>query len=216
VKNSPVDIHVSRGPPPVTVPNVIGKNRDDAVAALTDAGLKPSVHTVHSNKTPNTVTGQDPQGGLKVDKGSRVRINVSSGPQPVSVPYVIGLSFDQASAQLQSAGFAVARKNVDSNQPKDTVVDETPRGEAAPGATITLSVSKGPKQSTVPDVTNQDEDSATSTLQGAGFKVTVNRQDVNDPGLDGIVLSQDPTGGSRADQGSTVTITVGRFIPPGQ
>jgi beta-lactam-binding protein with PASTA domain len=215
-KNSTVDIHVSRGPPPVTVPNVIGKSRDDAVAALTDAGLNPKVFTVHSNKTPNSVTGQDPPGGTKVVKGARVRINVSSGPQPVSVPYVVGLSFDQASAQLQSAGFAVARKNVDSNQPRDTVVDENPRGSAAPGATITLSVSRGPKQSTVPDVTNQDQDSATSTLEGAGFKVTVNRQDVNDPGLDGIVLSQDPTGGTKADQGSTVTITVGHFIPPGQ
>ena len=215
-KNSTVDIHVSRGPPPVTVPNVIGKSRDDAVAALSDAGLKYKVFTVHSNKTPNTVTGQDPAGGTKVVKGSRVRINVSSGPQPVSVPYVVGLSFDQASAQLQSAGFAVARRNIDSDQPKGTVVAQDPTGSAAPNSTVTLSVSKGPKQSTVPDVTNQDEDSATSTLEGAGFKVSVNRQDVNDPGLDGIVLSQNPTGGTRADQGSTVTITVGRFIPPGQ
>jgi beta-lactam-binding protein with PASTA domain/predicted Ser/Thr protein kinase len=215
-KNSTVDIHVSRGPPPVEVPNVIGKSRDEAVAALSDAGLKPSVHTVHSAKTPNTVTGQDPPGGTKVVKGSRVRVNVSSGPQPVTVPYVVGLSFDQASAQLQSAGFAVARKNIDSDQPKDRVVDQNPTGSAAPNSTVTLSVSKGPKQSTVPDVTNQDEDSATSALEGAGFKVTVNRQDVNDPGLDGIVLSQDPTGGTKAPEGSTVTITVGRIIPPGQ
>jgi eukaryotic-like serine/threonine-protein kinase len=215
-KNSTVDIHVSRGPPPVTVPDVVGKSRDDAVATLSDAGLKPKVFTVHSNRDPNTVTAQDPPAGMKVDKGSRVRINVSSGPQPVSVPYVVGLSFDQASAQLQSAGFAVARTNIASDQPKDTVVAQDPTGSAAPNSTVTLSVSKGPKQSTVPDVTNQDEDSATSTLEGAGFKVTVNREDVNDPGLDGIVLSQDPSGGTRAPHGSTVTITVGRFIPPGQ
>jgi serine/threonine-protein kinase len=149
-------------------------------------------------------------------KGSRVRINVSSGPKPVSVPYVVGLSFDQASAQLQSAGFAVARTNVESDQPKNTVVAQEPTGSAAPGATVKLSVSKGPKQSRVPDVTNQDQDSATSTLEGAGFKVSVQQQDVNDPGLDGIVLSQNPTGGTKAPQGSTVTITVGHFIPPGQ
>jgi serine/threonine-protein kinase len=216
VKNSTVDIHVSRGPPPVTVPNVIGKSRDDAVATLSDAGLEPKVFTVHSSRPPNTVTGQDPAGGKKVTKGARVRINVSSGPQPVSVPYVVGISFDQASAQLQSAGFAVARKNVDSDQPRNTVIDQNPTGSAAPGATITLSVSKGPKQSTVPDVTNQDEDSATSTLQAAGFQVTVEHQDVQDPGLDGIVLSQNPTGGTKADHGSTVTITVGRIVQPGQ
>jgi beta-lactam-binding protein with PASTA domain/predicted Ser/Thr protein kinase len=216
VKNSTVDIHVSRGPPPVTVPNVIGKTRDDAVATLSDAGLQPKVFTVHSSKPPNTVTGQDPAGGKKVTKGARVRINVSTGPQPVDVPYVVGISFDQASAQLQSAGFAVARRNVESDQPKDTVIDQSPTGSAAPGATITLSVSKGPKQSTVPDVTNQDEDSATSTLEAAGFKVSVEHQDVQDPGLDGIVLSQNPTGGTKAPHGSTVTITVGRIVPPGQ
>jgi serine/threonine-protein kinase len=215
-KNTTVTIHVSKGPPQVPVPDVVGKSRDDAVSALTAAGLQANVHTVHSSKTPDTVTAQDPQGGTKVIKGSRVRINVSTGPQPVSVPYVIGLSFDQASAQLQSAGFAVARRNVDSNQPKDTVVAQDPTGSAAPGATVTLSVSKGPKQSTVPDVTNQDQDSATSTLQAAGFKVKVVKQDVQDPGLDGIVLSEDPSGGTMAPQGSTVTITVGHLIPPGQ
>jgi beta-lactam-binding protein with PASTA domain/predicted Ser/Thr protein kinase len=216
VKNSTVDIVVSRGPPPVTVPDVVGKSRDDAVATLTSAGLKPNVHEVHSSMPADTVTAQDPQAGKQVVKGARVRINVSTGPQPVSVPYVVGLSFDQASAQLQSAGFAVARTNVDSDQPANIVVRQEPTGSAAPNSTVKLFVSKGPKQSTVPDVTNQDVDSATSTLQAAGFKVTVNRQDVNDPGLDGIVLSQDPTGGTKAPQGSTVTITVGRFIPPGQ
>ncbi|HEY6835032.1 MAG TPA: Stk1 family PASTA domain-containing Ser/Thr kinase [Gaiellaceae bacterium] len=215
-KNTTVTIYVSRGPPEVPVPDVVGKSQADAVAALTSAGLNANVHSVHSSQPPNTVTAQDPQAGTKVIKGSKVRINISSGPQPVSVPYVVGLSFDQASAQLQGAGFAVARKNVDSNQPKDTVVAENPTGTAAPGATITLSVSKGPKTSTVPDVTNQDQQSATSTLQAAGFKVKVVKQDVQDPGLDGIVLSQAPTGGSQAPQGSTVTITVGQIVQPGQ
>ena len=75
---------------------------------------------------------------------------------------------------------------------------------------MTLSVSKGPKQSTVPDVTSQDEGSARSTLESAGFKVKVQHQDVTDPGLDGIVLSQSPSPNSSAPQGSTVTIVVGR------
>ena len=195
---------------------MVGKSRDDAVGTLTNAGLKPKVVEIHTSKPPDTVTATDPSAGTKVVKGSRVRVNVSSGPRPVSVPYVVGLSFEQASSQLQNAGFAVARENVDSNQPADTVVSEEPTGSAAPNSTIKLSVSKGPKQSTVPDVTNQDEKSARSTLKASGFKVAVVRQDENDPGLDGIVVSQDPTGGTRADQGSTVTITVGHYVPPGQ
>ena len=64
-------------------------------------------------------------------------------------------------------------------------------------------------------MTSQDEDSARSTLQSAGFEVAVQRQDVGDPGLDRIVLSQSPTGGTKAAKGSTVTIVVGNFVPAG-
>jgi len=46
--------------------------------------------------------------------------------------------------------------------------------------------------------------------------VNVVKQDVQDPGLDGIVLSQTPTGGTKAPQGSTVTITVGQLSQSGQ
>ena len=212
-KNSPVQITVSTGPPQVPVPNVIGKNRDDAVATLSNAGLTYMVVSVHSPKPPDTVTGQFPHPGTHVKKGSKVQINVSTGPQPVTVPNVVGQPFDQASSTLQNAGFGVKRTNVDSNQPADTVVSESPTS-AAPGSTITLSVSKGPKQSTVPDVTSEDEASAKSDLQSAGFKVVVQRQTVTDPGLDGIVLSQSPHGGTKADQGSTVTIVVGQTAPP--
>jgi serine/threonine-protein kinase len=90
-KNTAVDIHVSKGPPQVQVPDVVGKNSTDAVSTLTAAGLKADPHQVHSNQPSGTVTAQDPLGGTKVIKGSRVRINVSSGPKPVSVPYVVGL-----------------------------------------------------------------------------------------------------------------------------
>jgi beta-lactam-binding protein with PASTA domain/predicted Ser/Thr protein kinase len=210
-KDQRVDIWVSKGVPTVQVPSVIGKSRDDAISTLINAGLKPSAFDVPSNKAPGTVTGQEPQPGKVVNKGSKVRINVSSGPAEVDVPSVIGLSFADASSALQNEGFAVARKDVESEEPKDTVVDQSPSVRAQKGSTITLSVSKGPKTSTVPDVGSQDEGSARSALESAGFVVQVVRQDVTDPGLDGIVLSQSPRGGAKEKQGTTVTITVGHF-----
>ncbi|HVD49225.1 MAG TPA: Stk1 family PASTA domain-containing Ser/Thr kinase [Gaiellaceae bacterium] len=210
-KDQRVDIWVSKGVPTVQVPSVIGKSRDDAISTLINAGLKPSAFDVPSNKAPGTVTGQEPQPGKVVNKGSKVRINVSSGPAEVDVPSVIGLSFADASSALQNEGFAVARKDVESEEPKDTVVDQSPSVRAQKGSTITLSVSKGPKTSTVPDVGSQDEGSARSALESAGFVVQVVRQDVTDPGLDGIVLSQSPRGGAKEKKGTTVTITVGHF-----
>jgi serine/threonine-protein kinase len=214
-KGNSVDIYVSTGPPKVEVPNVMGKSRDDAVAALTDAKLKFKVLQVFSKEDPNTVVAQSPTGGHIVTQGSIVHINVSKGLEPLTVPNVVGQLYDNAAGQLQGVGFAVARRDVESSQPKDTVIDQDPGAGAdlARGGTVTLFVSKGPKQATIPDVTSQDEDSATQTLEGSGFSVDVQDQDTTDPAQDGIVLSQDPSGGKKAKPGTTVTIVVGRLVP---
>jgi serine/threonine-protein kinase len=104
---------------------------------------------------------------------------------------------------------------VDSEQPKGIVVEQSPAGNAlvAEGTTVTLAVSKGPTESTVPDVTSQDEETARATLEQSGFEVEVVREPTDDDTADGFVLSQDPEGGTKAEAGSTVTITVAEFTP---
>ncbi|TML16887.1 MAG: Stk1 family PASTA domain-containing Ser/Thr kinase [Actinobacteria bacterium] len=213
-KGTAVDIYVSTGPPKVQVPNVMGKSNNDAIAAITGAKLKFKVLQVFSKEDGGTVVAQDPRGGRIVNQGSIVHINVSKGLQPLQVPDVRGQLFDNAAGQLQGAGFAVARRDVDSSQPKDTVIDQDPRGGSSlsRGGTVTLFVSKGPKQATIPDVTSQDEASARQVLEQSGFSVDVQQQDVTDPNQDGIVLSQDPSGGTKAKPGTTVTIVVGHLV----
>jgi eukaryotic-like serine/threonine-protein kinase len=213
VKHGNVRITVSKGKETVKVPSVLGLSRDAAISALVNAGLDPHAFGVASSKPVGTVTAQDPPAGTEVEKGSKVRINVSSGPANVTVPSVVGLQFDQANLALQNQGFTVSRRDVESDQAKGIVVDQSPSGSAPKGSRIQLSVSKGPKESTVPDVTSQDEGSARATLESAGFAVDVQDQDVTDPGLVGIVLSQRPNPNSKAKQGSTVTIVVGRQSP---
>ena len=56
------------------------------------------------------------------------------------------------------------------------------------------------------------QDDATAALQQAGFQVVVVQQDVTDPGVDGIVLRQNPAGGAQAKIGVQVTITVGKLV----
>ena len=153
-RGSIVTILVSSGKPKVTVPSLVGKSRDAAVAELTRLQLEPNVVQVSSSQQANQVTAQAPKAGVVVVAGSSVRINVSSGPRPVAVPSVIGQSYDSGAAQLQSAGFTVGRVDVDSNQPAGQVVDQSPPGNstASKGSSVTLSVSKGPTTVTVPDV----------------------------------------------------------------
>jgi beta-lactam-binding protein with PASTA domain len=93
------------------------------------------------------------------------------------------------------------------------VLRQDPGGNtsAPKGSTVTLTVSKGPKTISVPDVTSQDEDTARTTLEQSGFKVKVVPQDTTDSSLDGLVLDQKPGPNSKAKPGATVTIFVGRF-----
>jgi eukaryotic-like serine/threonine-protein kinase len=209
-----VTITVSYGRERIEVPDVRGRSSTDAVAALAEAGLEARVVEINSDADPGTVTAQEPRAGQKVPRDSEVRINVSKGPKPVGVPAVEGQPFETANAQLQAAGFAVVRRDVDSEQPAGTVVGQTPAGSslASRGSTVTLSVSKGPKTSAVPEVTSLDRGTATSTLQSSGFKVRVVPQETTDPALENVVLAQDPAGGSQAKPGTAVTITVGRFV----
>jgi serine/threonine-protein kinase len=132
----------------------------------------------------------------------------------VTVPSVVGLPYDQAAAELQQAGFGVARINVDSDQGAGIVTDQAPTGgsEGSKGSTVTLSVSKGPSTAAVPDVTSQDFAIAQTTLEAAGFRSRVEFEDTTDPTLDGIVLSQDPIGESQAKPNALVTLFVGRFV----
>jgi serine/threonine-protein kinase len=211
-----VTIVVSSGKKKVQVPNLVGRGRDEAVAMLSDVNLRANVVEVNSPQEPGIVLATSPKAGETVVEGTTVRVNVSKGPKPVSVPNVVGLPYASAESQLQGLNFAVARENVESDEPADTVVGQTPGAgsEASKGSTVTLQVSEGPPTSTVPDVTSQDEAAARSQLRSSGFRVRVVREDTEDPTLDGLVTSQDPPGGTELEAGEVVTIFVGRLIVP--
>jgi len=215
-RGNTVTIWVSTGKPLVAVPDVVGKNEDDATTALKVKGLRVNAVQIYSKDPVGTVIAQDPPAGQRIKQGSVVRINVSQGPKPITVPSVIGQSFDSAAATLQSAGFLVGRVDVDSNDPAGTVVGEDPSGGSSvqPGTRVVLSVSKGPSTTAVPDVSGLPTGTAQAQLQNAGFKVSVQKQETQDPNEDGIVISQSPQSGAQAKLGSTVVIVVGQLVSP--
>ena len=213
-----VTIVVSSGKPKVTVPDVIGDDRDDAVGDLRDAGLTPNVVPVNSARPVDTVLATDPKAGEVVVEGTSVRVNVSKGPRPIAVPNVVGQPYESAASTLFGAGFAVVREDVEDDAAEGIVVAQDPAANSLQGrgATITLQVSQGPATSTVPDVTSQAEQQARTAIRNAGFEVEVVRVDTEDPTLEGIVTSQEPPGGTELEPGETITLFVGRFVeqPP--
>jgi eukaryotic-like serine/threonine-protein kinase len=213
-----VSIEVSSGRPKVTIPTVVGQDRDSALRELDQAGLEAQVVEVNSEEDKGRVTAQSPEGGLVVVEGTQVRINVSKGPRPVEVPNVVGVPYEQAAAELQRAGFGVTRVDGPSDVVAGTVFDQDPRGgtESSRGATVTLRVSEGPATVNVPDVTFQDVAIARATLENAGFRVREVLEDTSDPGSEGLVVGQDPVGGAQAEPGSLVTLFVGRLVESGE
>ena len=213
-KETVVRIDVSSGKPEVTIPSVVGQSAEDAVAELTRAGLVAQVVEINSDRDEGTVTAQSPGAGIVVVEGTQVRINVSKGPRPVTVPSVVGLPYDQAASELQQAGFQVSRIDEDSDQAAGIVTRQTPSGgsDSSRGSTVTVYVSKGPSTSAVPDVTTQDVAIAQTTLEAAGFRWRIVYEDTSDFSQDGIVSAQDPVGGTQAEPNTVITLFVGRFV----
>lgn len=227
---SRVLLEVSKGPQPAPVPSVIGTNEQDAAARLEAAGFGAIVYDVPAADPKGTVVAQAPKPGEEAPRGSRVRINVSTGeqqgeeaerepPATATVGDFVGQKRKAAADAIRKAGLKPDTKYVPSSKPADTVVAQSPK----PGTTVKrgsgvrINISKGPKprpDADVPDTVGLDEPTATGELEAAGFVVEVVQQEVTDPAQDGVVIEQSPVGGERAPQGATVTIVVG-FLSSG-
>jgi serine/threonine-protein kinase len=212
-KGSTITLTVSTGKPKVQVPNVVGQDLTSAVAALAQLGLNPKITRIYSSEQPDTVTAMQPHAGDNVDKGTTVHINVSRGAKPVPVPDVTNQPFANARSALLGQGFTVARVDIQSDQPQGVVIqmDPQPGTQVDKGSRITLTVSKGPATTQVPDVTGMDQSTAESVLTGSGLTPAVVFDPVTDPSQDGIVQSSDPAPGSDAKSGEVVTIHVGQL-----
>lgn len=200
----------------VTLPNVAGQTADQAEAALRDLGLSPQrVPQASVAVAAGTVISTVPPAGQKVPKGSTVQLLVSSGAPTAAVPDVVGQPSADARKALEAAGFAVAVAPVTSDKAPDTVVgqDPAPGVDAGVGSTVTIKVSSGPTQVTVPKVEGLPQGDAVAKLQAAGFGTTVTTQEADR--TSGIVISTDPEGGTKAPKGSKVSVVVSKPLQVG-
>ncbi|MFF5702742.1 Stk1 family PASTA domain-containing Ser/Thr kinase [Streptomyces sp. NPDC012794] len=206
--NDAVVIVVSRGPEVVSVPDLKGRPLEAAKEELTKAGLAPGIVTqaFSQDVAQGSVISTDPAGGQKRAPDTAVALLVSKG-RPVPVPSVTGKPVDQARAALEALGLKVetAADQVNSPSPAGTVANQSAAAgtQAAAGDTVTLTLSKGPRQVQVPSVTGQDVDVARKTLEALGFKVKVERPFLS---FSSTVDTQSVPAGQSAPEGSTITV----------
>jgi serine/threonine-protein kinase len=217
-RGSTVTLIYSTGAAQKAIPtDITSKTYDDAKTELTTAGFAVAKHTQASDTVPvNFVITSQPAPGASAAVGSTVTLVVSTGPTQVSIPDVSGDNLDQARAELQSVGFNnfAPLTEPSATIPKDQVTRTDPpkNAKATQSTVIKIYVSTGPATVTVPQEVGNPVGKAKNDLASKGFVVQTIEQ-VSTPGNAGRVIDQTPTGGTAAQPGSTVVLTIGATNP---
>jgi beta-lactam-binding protein with PASTA domain len=210
---------VTQQPHKVAVPILVGKTNTEAEKLLKDNRLLAQGQGQEgATCTPNQVLRQGTPQGEKVTEGTTVTYQYCLPPGTATVPSVLNLDRANAEKLVTDAGLKPKVTEQSSDKTKGTVIGVTPDiGKQVPkGSEVELKVSKG-DQKIVPDVSGKGYDAGTAkaVLSSIGFNdVNVLRRNTTDPKSAGLVLQQDPPGGTPKDPKSTITIYVGDYPQP--
>ncbi len=212
LRDGTVTLVVSQGPERFDAPKIVGLPRAEAVTALANVNLTVGTVTEAYDETvpSGTVVSSSVEPGTQLKRGTPVDFVVSQGPKPIDIASYEGKPADQATTEIQAAGFVVTSTQENSKTvAAGLVISQTPNsGQGKKGDTIALVVSKGPVMVAVPTVRGKSQSAATSILQAAGFQVAT-KSIVSSGIAFGLAYGTDPAAGQMAAEGSTVTLLVG-------
>jgi serine/threonine-protein kinase len=217
-RGSTVTLLVSAGPATKQIPFDITNNRPvaDVTLELQALGFVVAQKNQANSAPKDTVFDSSPKPGTQAPVGSTVTIFVSTGPAPVAVPQVKGLTVDDARSQLEASGFTNINNPVEESStsvPAGQVTrTDPPAGTPVPIDTrITIFISRGAPTVSLPSVIGETKAKAKSDLEARGFTVqTLNR--VDDANV-GRVVDQSPAPGSQVAPNSNVLLTIGVASP---
>jgi eukaryotic-like serine/threonine-protein kinase len=162
----------------VVIPDVAGTTVDQATVVLVAAELQVSESILEEFDLvlpAGTVKGTSPGAGESVEKNSVVRLIVSLGPNPVSVPAATGKSLEDLRAEFEELNLIIGVVTEEFNDfvERGTVLRlVTTEGQSLPagsevlaGSTLNVVVSAG----AIPDVTGLSVDDARRALQEVGL-----------------------------------------------
>ena len=218
-EGSTIEMFVSSGPEEFPVPPVVGQTREEAERLITAAGLTVGQVTqrADANFAEGIVIEQAPSAGVRVGADAPVNLVVSTGPELVIVPNLVGLSERDATAQLQALGLLVRVVDEYSDEVDPDLVirtDPVADTEVQLGDTVLIVVSLGPAPVEVPDLLGLNQAQAEAALEQRGLLMVASTQQVADSSQHGRVIDQDPNPGDTLFPGDSVDVVFGEFIPP--
>lgn len=204
----------------VSMPNVVGQSKEDALRMLEERKLNPEVQTEVSNDVKkNYVIRQSIPYGYDLEEGQTVTIIVSTGKEQAEVPDVTGSKESKAKSSLSKKGFQIKTKEAYSDSVKEgLVIEQSPKGgkQADYGSTVTLTISKGAetKEVSVPSVIGKSLSEAKSILKEAGLSVGSASKEYSSRYEKGTIISQDPSKGTKVEEGTSVNLVISQGEEP--
>ncbi len=203
-------------PETVAVPTVVGLSQANAKAQIEAAGF---VWELNSEKVASdsveegSVASTDPAGGTQAEKGSTVRVTISSGPDSVVLPdNLVGMTPEDARKAIEALGL---KWELDSSKvASDTVAEgkvaqtnPSPGSKVKAGQTIRVYLSSGSDEVEVPDLSGMSQDQARSALKAVGLELG-NVTSVDSEKDKDRIVAQDPATGTKVKKGTTIGVSV--------
>ena len=215
-----VTYFVSKGPAPVSVPDVLGTTPGNAATAISGAGLGPlrGADEYSASVAAGLVSRQHPAAASQVAPLSIVTYFVSKGPAPVSVPDVLGTTPGNAATAISGAGLGPLRgaDEYSASVAAGLVSRQDPAAasQVAPLSIVTYFVSKGPAPVSVPDVLGTTPGNAATAISGAGLGPLRGADEYSASVAAGLVSRQYPAAASQVAPLSIVTYFVSKGPAP--
>ncbi|HEX9891878.1 MAG TPA: Stk1 family PASTA domain-containing Ser/Thr kinase [Actinomycetota bacterium] len=135
---------------------------------------------------------------------------LTSGPPMVAVPNVVTLTQEEATQELEQAGFRVEVTQQPDAADEGIVFRQSPEADtqAEEGSDVRLFVSTGPEPVVVPNLFGKTVDDARAELAQAGLRLGAVVEEQTDEVQPGRIFSQDPAPDEEIKQGRAVDVTV--------
>ncbi len=200
----------------VAVPGVTNMPPDAARELLKGRGLLMVIQGERPDPTvaAGWIVEQTPMAGSEIPRGGQVQAKVSSGPERVAVPEVVGRTVAEARTAIEGAGLRVGpvQETGTGTAGTVTVVAPTSGTRVAPGSEVLLTAvpaAAAPAATVaVPQLRGKSRTDARAALEALGLRVGRVRQTYDDNLRGGAVIRSAPAAGEQVSPGTEVDLTV--------
>ncbi|HHZ02854.1 MAG TPA: Stk1 family PASTA domain-containing Ser/Thr kinase [Tissierellia bacterium] len=202
--------------PEVTVPNLLGRNEEEAEKIIEDLGLefRVSNREYSDEYEEGKVIKQSVTEGTKVKEGYPIEVVVSRGEKEIYVPNLIGKYAIEAEIILKDAGLKEGEVREENSDlvPAGQIIDQFPAANtlASKNDEVNYVVSLGPKVVYVkmPNLINLDLETAKLSIVQHGLTVGQINEEHSDEVEEGLVMRQSIVPGQDVEQGTSIWLTV--------